>query len=386
VSGAAGAKGLAMYPHEPYPPRARRSISGPLVLLILLTAIGAFAVARLVSGPGRVPAPEGGRVVTPRGELTLGEQTLIELFKKSSPSVVHVSTDKVVRSLWRTQQQARGTGTGFVWDARGHIVTNFHVVQGGERWMVGFKGEEANYEATVRGAEPAYDIAVLLVEADKDKLVPIDVGASHDLQVGQSVLAIGNPFGLDHTLTSGIVSALGRSVIGVGGNPIDDMIQTDAAINPGNSGGPLLDSAGRLIGMNTAIRSDVGQSSGIGFAVPADTINWVVRQIIEFGKIVRPSLGAVLLNQPEVEAVYVSEVEPGGPAHSAGLRGEEEVRYGVVRRGDFITKFDEVRVTSKYAIDRILEQKKAGDTVKVEYVRGRSRLTATLRLGPPQTR
>ena len=188
----------------------------------------------------------------------------------------------------------QGTGSGFVWDQDGHIVTNFHVVQEGDRANVTLN-DGSTYPATIVGTTPDKDIAVLKIDAPPQKLLPLPIGQSSNLKVGQKVLAIGNPFGLDQTLTTGVISGLGREIKSVSGRPIHDVIQTDASINPGNSGGPLLDSSGRLIGINTAIYSPSGANAGIGFAVPVDTVNQIVPQLMKFGKITRPGLGISIL-------------------------------------------------------------------------------------------
>jgi S1-C subfamily serine protease len=277
----------------------------------------------------------------------------------------------------------QGTGSGFVWDQDGHVVTNFHVIEDAQATKVTFAGQ-TSYRATLVGVAPEKDLAVLRISAPREKLVPILLGTSGNLQVGQRVFAIGNPFGLDQTLTTGIVSALGRSIQSATDRPIEGVIQTDAAINPGNSGGPLLDSAGRLIGVNTAIASPSGGSAGIGFAVPVDTVNLVVPQLIRHGKMVRPQLGVVLADDSiarrlGVEGALVLRVDPGSGAAAAGFRGTRRTEDGDLLLGDVIQSFGGRSVASSGDLLSALEEKKAGETVSIRYLRdgrpGESRVT-----------
>jgi len=242
---------------------------------------GLTGVVALAAGKDAPPRP-----VTQRGELAADEKATIALFERSRDSVVFITTREQVRDLWTRNvfSVPRGTGSGFIWDEAGHVVTNLHVIEGASEATVRLANGR-DYKASLVGVSPSHDIAVLRIASGQKRLQPLPVGTSRDLRVGQKVLAIGNPFGLDWSLTSGIVSALNRSLPGEeGGRTIEHLIQTDAAINPGNSGGPLLDSAGRLIGINTAIYSPSGASAGIGFAVPVDTVNKVVPQIVRHGK------------------------------------------------------------------------------------------------------
>lgn len=235
------------------------------------------------------------RTAQPRGELAAPEQATVSLFERLSPSVAYITSVALKRDWYSLNiyEIPRGAGSGFVWDRQGHIVTNFHVLEGASSAKITLS-DQSTWEARVVGIAPEKDLAVLRVEAPGELLQPIPLGTSRDLKVGQSVLAIGNPFGLDRTLTTGIISALGREIESVTRIPIRDVIQTDAAINPGNSGGPLLDSAGRLIGVNTAIYSPSGVYAGIGFAIPADTVSWVVPELIAKGRIERLTLSVVL--------------------------------------------------------------------------------------------
>jgi len=308
-------------------PRAVSSVWPVLVLFLgLALLLGGlvywFWPGRSVSGPAQA------RAVTPAGKLADDEQATIQIFKNASPSVVHVTNLAVQRTSFSLNAQTieRGVGTGFVWDDNGHIVTNYHVVQGANLARVVFQ-DGTSYETRQIWTYPDKDIAVLQVQAPKSKLVPITVGSSHDLQVGQKTFAIGNPFGLDQTLTTGVVSALGREMTSPNNRPIRGVIQTSAAINPGNSGGPLLDSSGRLIGMNTAILSESGSFAGIGFAIPVDEINRVVPQLVNNGKVVRPRLGVQIAEDEQAHQLGVKEgalvvrVFPGSPAEAAGLQG-----------------------------------------------------------------
>ncbi|MGN6628098.1 MAG: S1C family serine protease, partial [Tepidisphaeraceae bacterium] len=297
-----------------------------------------------------------------------------------APSVVYINTARDELDLMgRSVESPVGTGSGFVWDDEGHIVTNYHVIQGVAQGVntatVAINGDEV-YDATLIGVAPEHDIAVLKI-SPRRPLRPLPIGTSHDLQVGQQVLAIGNPFGLDHTLTTGIVSSLGRTIRSVANVPIDNVIQTDAAINPGNSGGPLLDSDGRLIGMNTAIYSPSGVSVGIGFAIPVDTINRVVPQLIKYGMVDQATLGIsqadrfseVLSQHAGVKGVAVLGVHHGSAAEAAGLRPTHRLPDGRIRLGDIITEIDGKPVTSSDALYLVYEHHKPGDTVDVTFWR-----------------
>ena len=305
------------------------------------------------------------------------EEKTIALYRDVLPSVVNVSNIKLARDfIHRTVEIPQGAGSGFVWDTRGHIVTNFHVVQGGNDFVITFQNDPKQYRASLVGVEPKKDIAVLKLKELPAKLVPIRPGSSKDLQVGQMTFAIGSPFGLDHTLTTGIVSALGRKIDGIGGVKIHDMIQTDAAINMGNSGGPLLNSQGYLIGMNTVIFSTSGSSAGLGFAVPADTIKLIVPELIQHGKIIRPGIGIGIMPEGakqrlglDDKGVIISYVDENGPAGKAGLQGMTQDRFGRVYLGDVILKVAGKEVNSLDDIYHVLEQSKIGDTVEVQYLR-----------------
>ena len=319
------------------------------------------------------------RPVAARGDLAADERTTIDLFRQSSPSVVFITTLSRRRTgLFRIAEIPRGEGSGFVWDAAGHVVTNFHVIQGASSARVTL-ADGSTWPASFVGGAPDRDLAVLRIFPTGRTLRPILVGTSKDLLVGQKVFAIGNPFGLDQSLSTGIVSALGRllptsSSNSSGSYSIPDIVQTDAAINPGNSGGPLLDSAGRLIGVNTAIASTSGSSAGIGFAVPVDTVNQVVPQLIQHGRVIRPRLGVTLADDAVaarlgVEGALVLSVEPETGAAEAGLRGTTRDESGTLVLGDVVTRAGERPVRSADDLIAALEEKKPGDTLPLLVLR-----------------
>jgi 2-alkenal reductase len=288
------------------------------------------------------------RPVTPRGNLMQSEETAIQIFQRISGSVAFVSTLQQVNRITPEASTERiGTGSGFVWDAAGHIVTNYHVIQGAERIAVRF-GQGALHRAELVGTAPYYDLAVLRIQGGHQLYAPVPLGSSSDLEVGQAVYAIGNPFGLSRTLTHGLVSALKRRLPTRGGREIQGVIQTDAPINPGNSGGPLLDSAGRLIGVNTAILSRSGASDGVGFAVPVDLVNRVVTALIREGRVPTPGIGIAALSEElaahlDVNGVVVAAVAPDSPAAKAGLQGID-TNTGEI--GDVITQVNGAPVDS----------------------------------------
>jgi S1-C subfamily serine protease len=320
-----------------------------------------------------------------RPELAEEERATIGLFQRASPSVVYITSLAVQRDFFsmNAQEVPQGSGSGFIWDRQGHVVTNFHVIENASGAQVTLS-DQSTWDAELVGYAPEKDLAVLRIKAPANKLLPLPLGDSDDLQVGQSVFAIGNPFGLDQTLTTGIVSALGREIQSVAGVPIRDVIQTDAAINPGNSGGPLLDSAGRLIGINTAIYSPSGAYAGIGFAIPVHSVSWVVPDLIQYGRVNRPTLGVELApeswsRQIGVEGAVIVTVEPGSPAARAGLRGTER-RGRRMQLGDVLQSIDGKPVTSLADLLQVLEQKKAGDVVRLTFLRDGRRQEAQVRL------
>ncbi len=329
------------------------------------------------------------RPVTARGDLAADEKATIEIFRRASPSVVFITTRSRVVDLWtRNLLRVRtGTGSGLIWDDLGDVVTNDHVIEGASEATVRLN-DGRTYHAVLVGASKAYDLAVLRINVPFDRPPPVPVGTSGDLKVGQKVFAIGNPFGLDYTLTSGIVSALDRSLEEESGATIQHLIQTDAAINPGNSGGPLLDSAGRLIGINTAIYSPSGAYAGIGFAVPVDTVNRVVPQLIAQGKYVPPSLGVsvdadinrLVTAKLGVKGVLVLNVEPGSSAEAAGLRATQVDDQGNVAPGDIILAIDGKPVDSVAALMSRLDNYHVGDQVKLHIWRAGTELDVKLTL------
>ena len=366
----------SLYPvtRESNPPYRESGMTRILALLLLVVA-GAlvFTVIQQRRQPQHAvlfePRPVAQR---PDDRLGADEQSTIDVFSKFSRSVVHVTSLETRRDRMTldVSEIPQGTGSGFVWDTDGHIVTNYHVVQLGDRASVTLN-DNSTYPATIIGTAPDKDIAVLRIDAPPQKLLPLPIGQSSSLKVGQKVLAIGNPFGLDQTLTTGVVSGLGREIkSAVTQHPISDVIQTDASINPGNSGGPLLDSAGRLIGINTAIYTASGTNSGIGFAVPVDTVNSIVPQLLKYGKLIRPGLGLSLLSdqfaaRQGIDGVVIKSVAAGGAASAAGMTGLKQVEPGTIALGDVIVKVDGMDVHVSSDLYRALDSHKVGDVVDV---------------------
>lgn len=320
----------------------------------------------------------GRPISSPPGPLGADEMATIEIFKRCSSSVVFITSIVQQRDFFtlRPLEIPQGTGSGFMWDEEGHIVTNFHVIYNADSLSVTLS-DQTVLPASVRGIDPDHDLAVLKVETTSENLHPLLVGRSSDLQVGQKVLAIGNPFGLDSTLTTGIISALGRSIRSMNDRLIHGVIQTDAAINPGNSGGPLLDSFGRLIGVNTAIISPSGVNAGVGFAVPVDTINRIVPQLIAKGRVSRAGLGVVTFNDDflaryRIKGALIRQVTPGGAAELAGLRGTYQTREGIVL-GDIIIAIDEKEIGSSTDLIDAVSDREVGETITIDYVRSKKK-------------
>lgn len=337
------------------------------------------------------PASVAGAPTLSAGSRVEDERNTIAVFAKASRACVFVTQRQTVVDFFggAAHDVPAGSGSGFIWDIEGHVVTNFHVVANAQRLTVTLNNQ-ASYPAKVVGAEPRKDIAVLRIDAPKDALVPIDRYAGKlPLEVGQKVIAIGNPFGLDQTLTTGVVSALGRQVDGIGGVKIREMIQTDAAINPGNSGGPLLDSSGRLIGMNTMIYSRSGSSAGIGFAVPGQTIARVVPQLIKFGRVEQVGLGVEIDPQQRIEqrlglrGVVVIATIPDSSAAKAGLHGLERTMTGI-KLGDVIVAIDGKPISTYDDLYTCLDGRRAGEIVKVKLIRERKPVEVDLALVPIQ--
>jgi S1-C subfamily serine protease len=368
------------YPSYDRPrPRPPQSPSWLPLLVLLLLAVVAIPVGvawwlwpRGAGGQSEDVVP---RTVTPRGDLAQEEKTTIEIYRKASPSVVNVTSLNRPRS---GQEKALGTGSGVIWDKQGRVVTNYHVIEGANGARVTLQ-DHSVYNASLVGAYPDKDLAVLVINAPADKLVPIDVGTSEDLQVGQRVFAIGNPFGLDHTLTTGIVSALNREIESVTQKPIRGVIQTDAAINPGNSGGALLDSAGRLIGINTAIYSPSGASAGIGFAIPVDEVNRVAPQLIAQKTGQTTKKIATLGINPAADqtarrfhlpGVLVLTATPGGPAEKAGVRAthrDPDTDEWVL--GDVIVGLGDAKVRTRKELNDAVDAHQVGDKVTLHVIR-----------------
>jgi S1-C subfamily serine protease len=312
--------------------------------------------------------------------LTAEERRTIEVFRRASRSVVNIDSEQLRRRPFSfdVTRIRQGAGSGFIWDTRGHVVTNYHVIEQGNRFIVTL-ADNSQWEARLVGQAPHKDLAVLRIEAPDEKLQPLEVGRSRNLVVGQRVMAIGNPFALDHTLTVGVVSALGRELNAPNGRVIQDVIQTDAAINPGNSGGPLLDSSGRLIGVNTAIFSPSGGSAGIGFAVPVDAVTRLVPQLIEHGKPIQPGIGFQPLPDyytanAGIEGVVVARVDAGTPADRAGLTGLGRNRRGRLVLGDVIVGVDGQPVRNVDDLLNLFESKGVGSEVTLTVERaGESR-------------
>lgn len=375
--------------------RAARGRGSVTLLWIVVTLLVVLLWPEIVArfAPDAAAPPPAPRVVEARGDLAADERATVEIFERIAPSVVYLTTLQQVRDFWRRNawEVERGSGSGFLWDERGHVVTNFHVVAGADRVRVAF-GDGRVQDARVIGASPEHDLAVLRLADAGNLPPPLPVGESSTLKVGQKVYAIGNPFGLDRTLTTGIISALDRSISGPDGPTINNLIQTDAAINPGNSGGPLIDSAGRLIGINTAIYSPSGASAGIGFAVPVDIVNRVVPQLIRDGRIVRPTLGIETDDRFSREAerrlgvrgLLVLGVTRGSGAAAAGLRPTGIDAFGNVVYGDVIEAVDGRPVRSRLDLLDALEGRAPGDVVVLTVWRDGERIPVEVQLSPPR--
>ena len=334
------------------------------------------------------PSLPAQREAAPSSGFNNQEKATIRLFEKAAPSVCFINTSNVRLDYFtrNATEIPRGNGSGFVWDKQGHIITNYHVIQGADRATVTL-ADRSTWPAKLVGIAKDKDLAVLQIEAPRDRLFPIPVGTSEDLKVGQSVYAIGNPFGLDQTLTTGIVSALGREIESVSGIPIRDVIQTDAAINPGNSGGPLLDTSGRLIGVNTAIYSPSGASAGIGFSIPVDVVSWVVPELIEYGEIKRPTLG-VNLARPQIvsrlglDGALVIDVIKGGAAEQAGVQPTMRDSDGGIRLGDLIVGMGGEAITNNNDLILALEKYEPGDVVDLRLLRDEKEIVVQIKLDP----
>ncbi len=369
-------------------------------LLSFLIVLAAFAAGRywfpapalqptLVDAAYTGPVPDrASRVDTTfsgtrdRAPYTPDEERTIQLFESASPAVCFITTKAMRRSFWNYGEVESGSGSGFIWDKTGHVITNFHVINGANTSSIAVTlSNGKTYDARVVGFEKEKDLAVLKIDAPAAALHPIQVGTSQNIRVGQAVYAIGNPFGLDQTLTTGIVSALDREIRSQAGVPIKGAIQTDAAINPGNSGGPLLDSNGQLIGVNTSIYSPSGASAGIGFSIPVDVVRYVVDDVIRYGEVRRAVLGADLRQVSGYQGLVVFGVEEGGGAAGAGLRGLSVDDRGRRYLGDVLLGINGSPTLSNSDLYLELEKYQPGERVKLNIVRDERRATLEVQLG-----
>jgi S1-C subfamily serine protease len=324
-------------------------------------------------------------------DLKPDEKATIALFQEAAPSVVFINTSTFEKNYFTMNiaEIPKGSGSGFLWDVNGHIVTNYHVLEGADKATVTL-ADQSSWNATLIGAAPDKDLAVLKIDAPASVLSPLPVGKSSNLQVGQTVLAIGNPFGLDQTLTTGIISALGREIKGAKGFPIKDAIQTDAAINPGNSGGPLLNSSGELVGVNTAIYSPSGAYAGIGFSIPVDAVRWIIPELIKYGKIKRPTLGVEIASNGILQrlgkraGVLIVKVIPDGPAAQAGLQPTLRNRRGDIILGDIIRGVNDEVIDNSNQLSIAIEKYKTGDQIKLTLERQDELVEVMLILGQEQ--
>ena len=344
-----------------------------LIIIVIVWIVADFLGIK----PSRFMQPKVGMrpVTQPIGDLGADERANMQIFEQAAPSVAYITNKRFQRDFFsfNVMEVPQGTGSGFLWDDKGHIVTNFHVIYEADEIEVKMQSGKS-YDASIVGADPDHDLAVLQINAMNLNIPPLMIGSSNDLRVGQKVLAIGNPFGLDSTLTTGIISALGRTIQSMTKRYIHNVIQTDAAINPGNSGGPLLDSFGRLIGVNTAIMSPSGTYSGVGFAVPVDTVNRIVTKLMNYGKVGRPGFGISLIpehimSRAGVEGVGILEVYKGSSAEEAGLREVKRLPNGRIEMGDIIIECDGSQVRKSADLIRILDRHEVGDEVDIVIIR-----------------
>lgn len=370
----------------PTPTRSSRSLVIALIVMNILLLSAVASLILLQSAPVAEP-----RIVTPRGDLAEDERATIDLFRNARDSVVFISTRQRVADFWTRNVYSvpRGSGSGLIWDEAGHILTNYHVIEGASEAQIQMS-DGRQFNAQLVGVSPQHDLAVLKIGGvGFSAPTRIPIGTSSDLQVGQNVFAIGNPFGLDWTLTKGVVSALDRSLPNENGPDIRHLIQTDAAVNPGNSGGPLLDSAGRLIGINTAIYSPSGASAGISFAVPVDTVMRVVPQLIANGRYTRPALGIEsdeeindrLKRATGIDGVFILSVEPGSIAERVGLVGVQRTRRGI-RPGDVIVALNSRPVSRFGDLLARLDDFQVGQKVQLTLLRAGEERNVSVELQP----
>ena len=377
----------------PSSPARRRSARHGLGACVVLTVLAALLAGALGGCERhREPPPQSQTppaLVTPAITST-DEDNNIQIFKQAAPAVVFITNNQLRRDLLTLNEFEipQGQGSGIVWNQQGYIVTNSHVVEGAASISVGLESH-TNYRAKLVGIARSLDIAVLRIDAPPEKLRPLPLGDSSKLQVGQKVLAIGNPFGLDSTLTTGIISALGREISAPNGRRIRDVIQTDAAINPGNSGGPLLDSSGRLIGINTAIIGPGGGSAGIGFAVPINSVAKAVPQLIQYGRVIRPVLGVNVVadriaQDLGITGVIVLSTIRGSGAAEAGIVGVQRNPDGQIVINDVVVKVDNFTIKDSDDLLNALEHHKPGDTVTVQTLHRGKEKTFQVRLTEPE--
>ena len=367
-----------------------------ILAIALLSALFAAGTILLLDRLSNRVQPSGAAFseATPNGltdpATATDEQNNIEIYRSLSPGVVNVHSTSYARDFFGYVDQQEGSGSGSVIDQDGNILTNYHVIEGATKLAVSFGGQK-NYAAKLVGGDPDTDLAVIkLLERPKEPLTIISLGDSDRLEVGQKVLAIGNPFGLDRTLTTGVISGLQRPIRARNGRPIEGAIQTDASINPGNSGGPLLDSHGRMIGINSQILSPSGGSAGVGFAVPVNIAKRIVPQLVRSGQVLRPKLGIAPrdvealrnLDLPVSDGVLILQVVPGEPAANAGLRGVTQTENGDFEIGDIILGVDNEKVGNYDDLYRLLDKHQVGDTVQVQIFRNGNRTSVPVRLTP----
>jgi len=345
-----------------------------LFIFVLGLTVGAIGTCSLSNGYGEGVADPVGLGPPVAEGLLQNEKNTVAVYNRVAPSVVYITNTQTRYSAVPSagQEVRRGSGSGFIWDREGHVITNYHVIRDAEKLYVKMT-DGTTYDARVIGDEPDKDLAVLKIDAPERQLRPVKLGRSRGLQVGQKVIAIGNPFGFDTSLTTGVVSALGRQIQAVTGKAIEDVIQTDAAINPGNSGGPLINSSGEVIGMNTAIVSPSGAYAGIGFAVPSDTVARVVPGILHPREDPKPGLGVRILPMQGGRGLIVVQVWPGSAAAKAGLVGVRRDAFGNEHLGDVIVSVEDDRVETTEDLLSALDKHRVGETVRIGFTRGRSR-------------
>ena len=366
-----------------------------IFLAALVLILGAFwAGARFgPHGPSKVeavPLRSSGlsQVAARDSGLTEDESINVRIYRQASPAVANILTKATEYDFFMDPVPVEGAGSGFIIDPRGYILTNYHVVEGAQSIEV-VLGDQSRHAAKYIGADQRNDVALIKIDPKGKQLAALKLGDSNALQVGQKVLAIGNPFGLDRTLTTGVISGLERPIRAQNNRQIEGAIQTDASINPGNSGGPLLDSHGRMIGINSQILSPSGASAGVGFAIPVSIAKRIIPQLIRSGEVRRPKLGIIprdvapLANQvrmPVSDGVLILQVQPAGGAANAGLRGTVQTEDGDIEFGDIIVGIEGEKVKNNDDLFRILDKHQVGDTVNVEVVRNGRHLTVPVRL------